>query len=47
MPQELVELQLMGLEFTLARLTLAAAVVMGPSAEKTMSIAPEQGRQED
>ena len=37
----------MGLEFTLARLTLTlvAAVVMGLVTEKIMSSAPEHGRQ--
>ncbi len=51
LPQEMVELQFMGLEFTLARLTLTltvvAAVVMGLITEKTMNIAPEHGRQDD
>lgn len=43
LPQELVELRFMGLEFTLLRLTLTliAAVVMGLIAERIMSIAPE------
>jgi uncharacterized membrane protein YraQ (UPF0718 family) len=43
LPQEMVELRFMGLEFTLLRLTLTliAAVVMGLITERIMSIAPE------
>ncbi|MFP4566925.1 MAG: permease [Spirochaetaceae bacterium] len=49
LPQEMVELQFMGLEFTLVRLTLTliAAVVMGLITERIMSIAPAGGRPAD